>query len=174
MRRYLITIPLGWLFISTSLFSQSLVGYMWQLQNPKVAALSELIGFDNDYFNRMAINLETRQISINDGNCKISNNTITLKFNDNKKTVFKLKWLNPNKVILSNDKDSFIYAKLGSAENKYFYPLTKVIICKDCDNTGICNACDGTGIFSICDYSGPCAACSGSGKCWHCQAKPHH
>lgn len=173
MKRYFLAILVGLLFISNSLHSQSMTGYMWQLQNPKETFLSELMGFDTETFLYMSIDLKTRETSVSNGTYKIAGNEITLKFENRKKTVYKMTWVSVNKVIFTHNKDSFIYVKFKTAEDQFMeYKQALIKEQKNCDicyGEGICLSCGGLGIYSVSGFSSPCAACSATGRCWKCK-----
>jgi hypothetical protein len=172
MKRYFLIIFISLLFISISLFSQSLTGYLWQLQNPTKALVSELIGFDTDIFTYMSVDLNSIETSALNGTYKITDDKIILKFETGKKKIYKMTWINVNKVILSNNQTCLTYVKFKTSEDyfmKYQQSSNKDKKCKFCSGTNLCPVCEGIGIFSASDYSSPCAACGATGKCYKCK-----
>ncbi|MFA5131400.1 MAG: hypothetical protein WC467_03145 [Patescibacteria group bacterium] len=159
--------------IAGSTFAQSTSGE-WQLQNPFLPSLSLLMGFGNENFIIMTLDLANNSTGMSSGKCRIEGSQVTFTPTNGSPEAFTLTWLNRNKFSLANSEQTLIFAKYQSSEDNFlqnynnrpkYYNSNE--ICHACKGTGICKVCAGTGEVHN-KYNPLCPSCLGSGLCKFC------
>jgi hypothetical protein len=186
MKKFILVLLIGFLFITNSLLSQTLERTLWQLQNPDSPCSSESLFFDYNYkCTYMVLNLATQQHATMNGTYSLSDDILTLNF-PRKTFNFTLIKIRTNLINLyfngstmifatcSSNEDHFMDKCLQSTNNNSYTPSNtyqqpKQETCYTCHGTGTCVVCRGSGRTSY--YGGDsktCTGCGGDGKCWHC------
>ncbi len=159
--------------LCSSTFSQSLENAMWQLQNPAVAMNSELIGFsENNQFTCTDRNLANNQQSCLQGTFQLSEDNLAITVND-KTIAYALTWITQNKIALSANGVTLVYAKACSPDDHFLQNCLNGISgysggsYNQNDNTDNniqpskrkCGYCEGTGQCPYCNSLGQSKAC---------------
>jgi hypothetical protein len=172
----------GLLILGNISFSQSLTSGMWQLQNPKVPANSEVFTFNvNSSFFYLVTNMVTGLQSSYDGSYELSGNLLTLRLTNGGTVVYPFTWWDNDKFIIQNGNTTLYYGKIGTSEDKYFSNYLQYVndnrpqACYSCHGSGRCAACNGRGYLSGV-YGGTynCSLCGGTGVCHECHGSGQH
>ncbi|MFZ4648431.1 MAG: hypothetical protein ACOYMB_02205 [Patescibacteria group bacterium] len=165
--------------------AQKLTNYMWQLQNPCVAATSGIMYFSTDSVHYTEKNMQTGQSSSMIGTYSFSGNIITIYAIGFAPTNYTFVWFSPNKFALCTGDICNIFGKFGTYEDQYMKNLLNNMVppcgngagykvdepyevCYTCRGTKSCHVCGGTGIYSNYGSSHTCGACNGTGTCYRC------
>jgi len=185
--------------ISNTLKSQNLFNRSWQLQNPSIDDLSEVITFQsNGVINDVTQNLRSGYKEVKNGSFRYDENILYIFWSNGNVNKLNLKWISNSQFTFLFGQKEYYFCLCNSNEDKYFsnylnkrilktpYNLPPSIpfssgpgsntntqpkkeICYTCHGLGTCQVCGGTGRYSSYGNSVSCSACNGRGKCWHCQ-----